>query len=219
MKKIYAINGSPRKNGNTAQLLQKALDGAKSSGAETKMIHLTDLKFSGCRSCFACKRIKNPSEQCVVQDDLTGILAELVQSDGIIMGSPIYFGAETGMYRNFLERLFFPFLRYTNPPGTRMERRIDFGFIYTMNVPESVMDDYGYRNYLESGSKIPVMIFHSQPPEILYACDTSQFDDYSKYECTLFDAGHKAEIRKSLFPKDMEKAFEMGKKLAFCQGK
>ena len=214
MKTIFAINGSPRKNGNTAQLLQKALEGAASAGAEVKLIQLADLNFSGCRSCFACKKLANPSSSCILKDDLAEILKELLQADGIIMGSPIYFGAESGLYRNFLERLFFPMLRYTNPPSSRAEKRIDFGFIYTMNVPENVMDEYGYRTYLESINKFPQMIFGSENVYTLYACDTHQFDDYSKYECTLFDAGHKAEMRKTQFISDLANAFEMGRKLA-----
>ena len=214
MKTIFAINGSPRKNGNTAQLLQKALEGAASAGAEVKLIQLADLDFSGCRSCFACKRLANPAPGCVLKDDLAEILKELLQADGIIMGSPIYFGAETGLYRNFLERLFFPMLRYTNPPSSRAEKRIDFGFIYTMNVPENLMDEYGYNAYLQSQSQTPGLIFNSRNIYTLYACDTHQFDDYSKYECTLFDAGHKAEMRKTQFVADLAKAFEMGRKLA-----
>ncbi len=214
MKKIYAVNGSPRKNGNTAQLLQKALEGAASVGAEVKLIQLADLDFSGCHSCFACKRLQNPTPGCALKDDLSEILKELLQADGIIMGSPIYFGAETGLYRNFLERLFFPMLRYTNPPGSRAEKKIDFGFIYTMNVPENVMNEYGYRGYLESTNKFPRLIFGSENVHTLYACDTHQFDDYSKYECTLFDAGHKDKMRKTQFISDLSKAFEMGRKLA-----
>ena len=214
MKKIYAVNGSPRKNGNTAQLLQKALEGAASVGAEVKLIQLADLDFSGCRSCFACKKLANPSPGCVLKDDLAETLKELLQADGIIMGSPIYFGAESGLYRNFLERLFFPMLRYTNPPSSRAEKRIDFGFIYTMNVPENLMDEYGYNAYLQSQSQTPGLIFNSRNIYTLYACDTHQFDDYSKYECTLFDAGHKAEMRKTQFISDLAKAFEMGRKLA-----
>ena len=214
MKKIYAVNGSPRKNGNTAQLLQKALEGAASAGAEVKLIQLADLNFSGCRSCFACKKLANPSSSCILKDDLAETLKELLHADGIIMGSPIYFGAETGLYRNFLERLFFPMLRYTNPPSSRAEKRIDFGFIYTMNVPENLMDEYGYNAYLRSQSQTPGLIFNSRNIYTLYACDTHQFDDYSKYECTLFDAGHKDKMRKTQFISDLAKAFEMGRKLA-----
>ncbi|MDR2657827.1 MAG: flavodoxin family protein, partial [Oscillospiraceae bacterium] len=72
MSKVIAINGSPRKNGNTATLLQKAMDGAASVGAETELVHLVDLNYKGCVSCFACKRkgAKYPNT-CSMQDDLS----------------------------------------------------------------------------------------------------------------------------------------------------
>lgn len=57
--KAIAVNGSPRRNWNTATLLRKALDGAKSVGADTELIHLYDMQYRGCISCFACKRKDN----------------------------------------------------------------------------------------------------------------------------------------------------------------
>ena len=53
--KFLAINGSPRKQWNTATLLNKALEGASSEGAGAELIHLYDLNFKGCTSCFECK--------------------------------------------------------------------------------------------------------------------------------------------------------------------
>ena len=53
--KVLGFNGSPRKNWNTAMLLEKALEGAASEGAETELIHLYELNYKGCISCFACK--------------------------------------------------------------------------------------------------------------------------------------------------------------------
>ena len=53
--KVIAVNGSPRKEWNTAAMLEKALAGAADQGAETELIHLYDLKYTGCTSCFACK--------------------------------------------------------------------------------------------------------------------------------------------------------------------
>jgi len=53
--KVMAINGSPRKEWNTATLLENALEGAASQGAETELVHLYDLNFKGCKSCFECK--------------------------------------------------------------------------------------------------------------------------------------------------------------------
>ena len=215
MKKIFAINGSPRKNGNTAEILRDVLSGAESAGCSVELINLGDLKFSGCRSCFACK-MKNGCSygKCALRDDLTPLLEKIIQADAFVMGSPIYFGAETGLYRNFLERLFFPLLRYTNPPSTLAEKKLEAAFVYTMNVNEETMGLYGYKEFLDKFSKFPQMIFRSSEPETLYVFDTFQFDDYSKYESSLFDPQHKAEVRKNQFPEDKKRAFEMGKRLA-----
>lgn len=76
------------------------------------------------------------------------------------------------------------------------------------------MYEYGYQTFLESSHAFPQLIFGSENIYTLYACDTHQFDDYSKYECSLFDAGHKDEMRKTQFVADLAKAFEIGKKLA-----
>src|SRR5512139_556287 len=89
--KIIAINGSPRKQWNTAKMLEKAIEGAASQGAETHLIHLYDLEFKGCISCFACKTKDGESYgKCAVKDDLTPVYAEIKEADAIILGSPIY---------------------------------------------------------------------------------------------------------------------------------
>ena len=73
--KVMAINGSPRKQGNTATLLNKALEVAKSHGAETEMVHLYDLDYKGCRSCYACKLKGGKSYgKCAIRDSLTPVL-------------------------------------------------------------------------------------------------------------------------------------------------
>lgn len=215
MKKIFAINGSPRNNGNTAKILAEALKGAEFCGAETAMVNLGDLTFSGCRSCFACKLKNSPNEgRCALRDDLTPILDKILESDGFIMGSPIYFGAESGLYRNFLERLFFPLLRYTNPASSAAPKKMNVSFVFTMNVPEKVMIDNGYTDYLERTLRFPKLIFGSEKVEVLYVNDTFQFADYSKYESSMFDFEHKAKMRKEKFPQDLQRAFELGKRLA-----
>jgi len=74
---IMDINGSPRKKWNTAILLTKALEGAASQGADTELIHLYDLDFQGCKSCFACKIIDcSHSGRCAAKDDLSPILIQ-----------------------------------------------------------------------------------------------------------------------------------------------
>lgn len=114
--KILAINGSPRKKWNTAMMLEKAIEGAASKGAETNLIHLYDLKFKGCISCFSCKTRNGKSYgKCAVKDDLTPVYAEIKEAGAFILGSPIYFGDVTGEMRSFMERLLFPYLPYTTP--------------------------------------------------------------------------------------------------------
>ena len=128
--KVIAFNGSPRKKWNTATLLGKALAGAESQGAGTELIHLYDLNFKGCISCFACKTRGGRSYgRCAVEDDLTPILKEVEGTDVILLGSPIYYGTVSGEMRSFMERLMFPYMTYTHPPRSLFPRKIHTGFI------------------------------------------------------------------------------------------
>ena len=132
--KVIALNGSPRKKWNTATLLEKALEGAASQGAETELIHLYDLDFKGCVSCFACKTKDGESYgRCAVKDDLAPILGKIAESDAIILGSPIYLCDFTGEMRSFMERLLFPYLTYTDPSQSLFPKKIHTALFYTMN--------------------------------------------------------------------------------------
>ena len=112
MKKIIIIDGGPRKNFNTASMLQKFAEGASSVSKEieVKTVRLYDLDYKGCMSCMVCKIKGKASNVCKYKDALTPILEEIAQADGLAMGSPIYFGDVTGQMRTFLERLAFPWL-------------------------------------------------------------------------------------------------------------
>ena len=142
---VIAINGSPRKKWNTATLLGHALEGAASQGADTELVHLYDLDYTGCTSCFACKLKGGKSYgKCAVQDELTPILEKIPDAGALILGSPVYFGTVTGMMRCFMERLLFPYLAYTQPPSSLFPLEIPTAFVYTMNVSEQLMKEiYG----------------------------------------------------------------------------
>ena len=211
--KILAINGSPRKKWNTATLLEHALKGAASKGAETELIHLYDLNFKGCTSCFACKMLDGKSlGKCGYKDDLTPILRKVEEVDALILGSPIYFGIETGELRTFKERLLFQYLQYAIPPKMLFGKKIKTGFIYTMNVPEHVMEEWGYVQNFNRTQMVLQRIFGVS--EMLVSCDTYQFEDYAKYVADRFDPVMKAKRRKEIFPLDCQKAFEMGVRFA-----
>ncbi|NLO30419.1 MAG: flavodoxin family protein [Methanosarcina mazei] len=207
--KVTAINGSPRRTWNTATLLEKALEGASSEGAETEMIHLYDLDFKGCISCFACKLRDGKSYgKCAMQDDLTPVLEQLEDADAVILGSPIYLGNSTGEMRSFMERYIFPYLVYSDEPLTLYPRNIPVGFIYTMGAKEEFFDMFGLRTTIGLNENLAKRIFGDSAS--LCSTDTYQFDDYSKYVADRFDPEEKAKRRKEVFPQDCEKAFEMG---------
>jgi multimeric flavodoxin WrbA len=214
--KVYAINGSPRKNKNTAALLQKALDGvkeaAKDKEIETEIINLYDLNYTGCKSCFACKRLGSKSYgKCAVKDDIYEVLEKLSGADGLIFGSPIYFGTITGQLQSFLERLLFPYLVYDESYSSISPKKMPTAFIYTMNAPEEAMNQIGY---LKTFNNIESSIEHIfTKPLVMYSNSTYQFDDYSKYKSTAFSEEERAEHRKNQFPIDCQKAFELGANL------
>jgi multimeric flavodoxin WrbA len=211
--KIMAFNGSPRKKWNTATLLKKALEGASSLGAETKLVNLYDLNFKGCISCFACKTKDGKSYgRCAVKDDLTPLLKEILDVQCIILGSPFYFGTVTGQMRSFMERLFFPFYSYTDPPESLFSRIIPTGFIYTLGATEEMAKELGFDHHIRLNEMFLERIFGVS--ESLCSYDTYQFEDYSKMFAPRFDPEKKARRRREVFPVDCDKAFEMGVRLA-----
>lgn len=211
--KVIAINGSPRKNHNTAALLKKALEGAQATGAETELIHLYDLNYKGCTSCFACKRKDGPSYgTCAWKDELSPILQKIKEADAIILGSPIYLLDVTGQMHAFLERLVFPYITYTEGYKSLFGRKIKIGLIYTMNVTAEQMEERGFRSTLNGIEGFLQRAFGYS--ESLFSYDTYQFDDYNKYVVTVFDEHHKALVREKQFPEDCLKAYDMGQRFS-----
>jgi len=207
--KLVGINGSPRKKWNTATMVEMALEGAKSEGAETEHIHLYDLDYKGYKSCFACKTKGSKSYgRCNIKDDLTEVFETIKNADAVILGSPIYFGVVTGEMRSFMERMIFPHFTYTNPPESLFPKKIKSAFIYTMNIPEEMVEDYGYKHQFETNKQLLTLLFGSS--EALCSYDTYQFNDYSKVVADRFDPVHKARHRDEQFPVDKEKAFKLG---------
>jgi len=210
--KVIAFNGSPRKKWNTATLLGKALEGASSKGAETELIHLYDLNYKGCISCFSCKMMNGKSYgRCAVKDDLTPILKEVLDAQSLIFGSPIYLGTSTAQMRAFLERLVFPFLTYTDQTESLFPRKIKTGSIYTLGATEEMAEELGFDHHIRTTEMILKMIFGVS--ETLCSYDTYQFEDYTKVYAPRFDPEKKAQRRKEMFPLDCAKAFEMGARL------
>ncbi len=212
MKKIIAINGSPRRNGNTAELLQNALRGAADAGAETELIHLYSLKFTGCISCFYCKRKDVEHGICAVKDDLAPVLERVKEADALIMGAPIYFMKLSAGMLAFIERLCFSNYIYREKSPSVFPKPMPSAFIYTMNMTKAHVEQFGMRERLGVYEGFAAKILRAES-QSLYAYNTYQFSDYSKYESSIFTEAEKAAYRKEVFPKQRDEAYRIGKLL------
>lgn len=210
--KIIVINGSPRKDANTAILLNKAIEGVALNGGETELINLYDYEYTGCKSCFACKLRDGKSYgQCCINDSINPILKKIKDSDGIILGSPIYLGSITGEMKSFIERLIFPYLVYDENHSSLFPNRIPIGLIYTFGVTEQKLQQTGWIESLKYNEFLLERFIGKT--ESIYVTDTYQFDDYSKYVSSAFDSDVKLKRRKEVFPEDCKRAFELGKRM------
>lgn len=211
MKSVILINASPRKNANTAQLLQEAQKGAQAAGAQTELIHLYDLKFTGCRSCLACKRQGMARNKCYWPDDLSPVIDKILHAHAVIIGTPVYMGGPSAHFHALYERLGFCVLSYDDR-SSYLEKGVNVGLIYTMNASQHYYQTAMRPTFepFEMGCK------HLLKGQVMTyaACDTLQVQDYSKYNMALFDAAHKAQVHQTQFPKDLQQAFEMGQQLA-----
>jgi len=211
---VMAFNGSPRKKKwNTFTLLKNALEGAASAGAETELIQLYDLNFSGCISCFSCKKISRKKDGvCAVRDDLSPVLERVRNADALIIGTPVYYGAESAFTRALLERLCFPYNKYSKDGKSLFPKRISTALIYTMNVSEERLRILGYDRHFDITKG--ALERHFGTCELLLSTNTMQFSDYSKYESERFDREAKIRRHAEVFPEDCRQAFELGVRMA-----
>ena len=212
MKKIVAINCSPRSVWNTAALVREAAKGAQSMGAEVEIIDLYRLeKFTGCVSCFGCKLPDNLGK-CICKDGLTPVLEAIRNADGLIIGSPNYLGDVTAGFRALFERLIFQSLTYKTEVRSYNEKQIPVLMIMTSNAAEDYYAQIGYDAMLQryQGSFRTFV----GPIKILISSDTLQVKDYSRYHWTMFDPEHKKQRHETVFPKDKQKAFALGEQMA-----
>lgn len=210
--KIIAINGSPRRNGNTAALLHKALEGAAAAGADTEYVDLYKLNYKGCLSCFYCKRKDKEHGTCIVKDDLAPILEQVKQADAVIFGSPIYFMNLTSGMQAFLERLLFSLSIYSREIPSVLGKKMPSAFLYTMNVTQEHAELYHLKDSLAFFEKAAAGILGLEPHKF-YAFNTLQFKDYSKYESSVFSEAEKRAYHQEHDEEERLQAYALGKQL------
>jgi multimeric flavodoxin WrbA len=202
------FNGSPRNNGSTAALLNKAREGASSKGAKTEYIQLNQLTMRGCQACFSCKKRGSKNiGKCALVDDMNSLYPKIEQADAIFLGSPIYIGTVTAATKIFIERLF-PYLSYKDRISL-FPKKISVGLFFTMGVEQPIMEKEYLAN-LQFYQKIIGELLGRA--EIIISTDTPHVQDYSTIEADFFEAqsARKLEHQRTVFKQDCQKAFDMG---------
>jgi len=103
--KVVAINGSPRKEGNTYYALKTVAAELEKEGIEVSISQVGDKAIRGCLACGTCGKLKN--ERCVIDDEVNDIIQLMKVADGIILGSPVHFSGIGGTMKSFLDRAFY----------------------------------------------------------------------------------------------------------------
>ncbi len=110
MAKVLLLNGSPRAHGCTAAALDEMIRIFETEGIETELIHVGNQAIRGCVACGFCKK----NGRCVVNDLVNETAPKLEAADGLVIGSPVYYGSPNGTLLSFLDRLFYstPFSKH-----------------------------------------------------------------------------------------------------------
>jgi len=206
--KVIAVNGSARKGWNTYLLLEKALEGAASKGAETEMVNLFDLDYKGCIGCLGCKRKGGEVGRCVIRDGLRPVFDRIAECDAFILGSPIYIGEVSGEMRSFYERLTFQYISYDKERVPLFNRKIRTAFVFTTNCPEGMYENVGYTAKFKGYADMLSRMFGDC--RTLGVGETWQIEDYDSFHMSMFDVPDRRRRREEVFPEECRKAFELG---------
>lgn len=99
--KVLGIVGSPRKDGNTDMIMREILKASEREGAKTEIVHLVDFSLQPCDACRSCFDTGN----CVIKDDVDKLFQKIAEADGVIIGSPVYFGNVSAQTKTFIDRV------------------------------------------------------------------------------------------------------------------
>jgi multimeric flavodoxin WrbA len=101
--KVLAINGSARKDGNTAGLVETVFEPLRAAGIDTEMVQLSGQTIRGCMACYKC--FSGGTRRCILEDDAVNeYIAKMLEADGIILASPTYFADVTAELKGLIDR-------------------------------------------------------------------------------------------------------------------
>lgn len=150
--KVTAVYASARKKGFSSLGVDYASEYFKARGAEVKKYYLTDMNIQQCRGCFSCKR----KEGCILKDDMSGLFEDIIHSDLVIFGTPIYCFDVCGSFKLMFERLY-PMLEGGMPLGEGLKKYkhryapVNCMIIYAQGAPSFMC--HGVRKQMKSNLK------------------------------------------------------------------
>ncbi|MDF2531028.1 MAG: NADPH-dependent reductase [Clostridia bacterium] len=150
MKKIIAFVGSPRKKGNTSDVVNQVLKGAIDQGAEAKIYYLNDMNIRGCQNCLYCRK----NEGCPIKDDMVEVYEEIKTADAVVIGSPIFIHQVSAQTKLLLDRLY-PLTDSGHKPRYGRKKLL---FVYSQAAPLAVFFRRYYR-YMRNALKAMGLIY------------------------------------------------------------
>ena len=135
--KIVSLLGSPRSQGNSNAITRRFQDSAANLGAQIRTFELNRLSYRGCQGCYACKKTL---DHCILNDDLTEVLAAVTESDVVVLASPVYYGDVTAQLKGFIDRTY-SYLKpdyLTNPIPSRLASK-KLVFVLTQGHPDETL--------------------------------------------------------------------------------
>jgi len=135
--KIIGIIASPRKEGNTAWVVNKILEGAEEQGAETHGWYFSDLDIKPCRGCLCCHG--ESDRGCIIDDDMQELYGPIEHADALVLGSPVYMGQMSAQAKIFTDRLFAQISPRFSPHYKEKVAKIKLILVFTQGNPDPGM--------------------------------------------------------------------------------
>jgi len=147
--KIIGFIASPRKEGNTAWMVNKILEGAKEQGAETQSWCFSDLDIKPCQGCLGCHNGER-DRGCIISDDMQILYDAIEHADALVLGSPIYMGQMSGQAKIFTDRLFARISPRFSPHFKESAAKKKLILAFTQGNPDSGMFQvyFDYTKYI-----------------------------------------------------------------------
>ena len=202
--KTVVINADPKRKESTAQFMKSAARGAESVGADVKYVDLYKLPLSGCRVCLICKR-EGMSCKCHWNDELSPLIEEILESDVLLIGVPLFFSQLSSHYMAFLERLIFSIVSFKT--GNAFKGKVDVGLFYTIEYPRDYFEK-SIRPHLKQSEDLLKMLNGNVVVETYYKISKTERSDSTEKGIESLN------LKEQQFSKDLDEIFNIAADLS-----